>query len=190
MVNNCSLPDPIKLRLKARLGVHEGRIPHLYLDSLGLVTCAVGHLLSSADAMAAIPMVLPNGEEASLEQKKVEWKLVKSLEPNKLPSYYAQRTTLRMTDRVMNSLQDSDLESFHAGLRHELADFDQLPIPVQEALLDMTFQLGAGGLVRKFPKLIAAVKARDWAACAADCHRAGIQEWRNNATAVLFKQAV
>lgn len=175
--------------LKKRLDDHEGRIPHLYLDSLGLVTCGVGHLVSSAAGMTNIPMYTPSGAPATFEQKKAEWERVKVLEPNRLPSYYAQRTTLRMRDADIDNLKDVDLAYFKDALRRRFLGFDEFPGGVQEALLDMAFQLGAGGLVQKFPKLVQAVKERDWAACAADCHRAGIQEWRNEATSALFRQA-
>lgn len=176
--------------LKARLCQHEGRIPHLYLDTLGLVTCAVGHLVPSAEAMASIDMVHLNGVPATFEEKKAEWERVKALEPSKLPAYYAQRTTLRMTDATIDALQNADIATFHSALSHQMTGFDQFPQPVQEALLDMAFQLGAGGLVHKFPLLCNAVKAHDWDGCAEHCHRAGIQEWRNTATAALFREGV
>ena len=175
--------------LKARLRKHEGVIPYLYLDTLGLVTCAVGHMVPTAEAMAGIEMVQPSGEAVSLADRQAEWEHVKSLEPAKLPAYYEQRTTLRMTPEAIDGLQCSDVAEFEAELCRLLPGFGQFPEPAQEALLDMAFELGGGGLMHKFPHLILAVKARDWNACAANCHRAGIQEWRNTDTADLFKQA-
>lgn len=176
--------------LKARLRQHEGVIPHLYLDTLGLVTCGVGHMVPSPDQIAGIAMVCASGEAATLAEKEAEFAHVKSLEPSKLPAYYAQRTTLRMTEEAIDHLQEADVASFQGAMCHFLPGFEQFPESAQEALLDMAFQLGAGGLMSKFPHLILAVKAKDWNACAANCHRAGIQEWRNTATADLFKRAV
>ena len=175
--------------LKARLREHEGVVPHLYLDTLGLVTCGVGHMIPNANAMAGIPMVRPNGTEAPLVDKVTEWYRVKHLEPARLAAYYAANTTLRMTPEAITSLQDEDVDGFRQGLRFFLPGFDAFPEPAQEALLDMAFQLGAQGLVDKFPRLVASVKARDWNTCAVQCHRAGIQEWRNVATADLFRHA-
>ena len=60
--------------------------------------------------------------------------------------------------------------------------------PAQEALFDMAFNLGLGGL-KKFPHMLRAVDAGDWATAAAQCHREGISEERNRATAALFLQA-
>ena len=175
--------------LKERLREHEGVVPNLYLDTLGLVTCGVGHMIPNANAMAGIPMVRSDSSEASLADKVTEWYRVKHLEPARLPAYYEANTTLRMTPGAITSLQDNDVDGFRQGLRSSLPGFDAFPEPAQEALLDMAFQLGARGLVDKFPHLVASVKARDWKTCAAECHRAGIQDWRNAATADLFRHA-
>ena len=40
----------------------------------------------------------------------------------------------------------------------------------QGALIDMAFNLGVSGLVNGFPKMIAAIKADDWAGAAAQAH--------------------
>jgi GH24 family phage-related lysozyme (muramidase) len=175
--------------LKARLRQHEGVVPHLYLDTLGLVTCGIGHMIPSSDAIAGIEMIRFDGTAATPEEKTAEWRLVKGLKPAMLPPYYEERTTLRVTPRAVDVLQDADVASFQSAIAHLLPGFAQFPEPAQEALLDMAFQLGAGGLMSKFPHLALAAKARDWQACADQCHRAGIQEWRNTATADLFRRA-
>ena len=175
--------------LKARLRQHEGVVPHLYLDTLGLVTCGVGHMIPSPDAIAGIDMIRPDGTVATPEEKTAEWHKVKGLKPAMLPPYYEESTTLRMTPAAVDALQDADVAGFKSALAHLLPGLAQFPEPAQEALLDMAFQLGAGGLMSKFPHLALAAKARDWQACADQCHRAGIQEWRNTATADLFRRA-
>jgi hypothetical protein len=48
-------------------------IPHLYLDTLGLVTCDVGQMIPSPEAMAGIEMVCSTGERATIEQRLAEW---------------------------------------------------------------------------------------------------------------------
>jgi GH24 family phage-related lysozyme (muramidase) len=176
--------------LKARLRQHEGVAPHLYLDTLGLVTCGVGHMIPSPDAMAGIDMVRMDGTTATPEEKIAEWHRVKELQAAMLPKYYEERTTLRMTPAAVDALQDADVAGFHSALVHLLPGFVEFPDPAQEALLDMAFQLGASGILSKFPHLALAAKARDWNACAEQCHRTGIQEWRNTATADLFRRAV
>jgi GH24 family phage-related lysozyme (muramidase) len=55
--------------LKARLRQHEGVVPHLYLDTLGLVTCGVGHMVPSPDAMDGIAMVRTDGTVATTAER-------------------------------------------------------------------------------------------------------------------------
>ena len=129
----------------------------------------------NADARAPADVPVAHGA--------TEWYLLKALKPAMLPHYYEERTTLRMTPTAVDVLQDADVADFQSALAHLLPGFAQFPEPAQEALLDMAFQLGAGGLMSKFPHLALAAQARDWQACADQCHRAGIQEWRNTRTA-------
>jgi GH24 family phage-related lysozyme (muramidase) len=176
--------------LKARLRKHEGVIPHLYLDTLGLVTCGVGHMIATEQGVANISMVR-NGDSqpASLNDKVIEWRNVKSLEPARLPAYYEQHTTLRITDAVVDAIQDLDIATFTALLKGAFASWDVFPDAAKEALLDMAFQLGVAGLKSKFPVLTLAARAMKWYICAKQCHREGIAEWRNQATADLFLKA-
>ena len=80
------------------------------------------------------------------------------------------------------------MESFENQLAAALPKWHTYPEPVQEALFDMAFNLGLGGL-KKFTTLLHAVNTGDWATAAAQCHRIGISEERNRATAALFLQA-
>ena len=43
--------------------------------------------------------------------------------------------------------------------------------------------------LKKFPSMLAAVDAGQWDVAAAECHRRGINEERNQQTAALFRQA-
>jgi GH24 family phage-related lysozyme (muramidase) len=82
----------------------------------------------------------------------------------------------------------ADVTTFEAQLLKVLPNWHSYPGPAQEALFDMAFNLGLGGLL-KFPTLLKAVNEGDWATAAAQCHRRGIQNARNQATAALFLQA-
>lgn len=176
--------------LKKRLREHEGVIPHMYLDTLGYVTAAVGHLLSTVEMACHLPWVHPDGTRASIEEVTAEFNAVLALDKAKLPSYYEQRTKLRLLEDGIDQTLDADVEIMTKGVTHYFPNFSTFPEPAQEALLDMAFQLGPSGLVNKFPNLTAAVKEQKWDLCATRCHRAGIQEWRNKATVDLFSQAV
>lgn len=182
--------------LKERLRDHEGVIPHMYLDTLGYVTAAVGHLLADVEAAKKLPFLRgvsgldgAAGTPATPEEIEFEFNAVKAMKPAMLPEFYRARTMLRLPADAIDILLDQDVAGFAGTMEKLLPGFGAFPETAQEALLDMAFQLGAGGLMQKFPHLILAVKARDWNACAVNCHRTGIQEWRNTATAGLFKRS-
>ena len=58
--------------------------------------------------------------------------------------------------------------------------FDRLPSQVQEALIDMSFNLGANGLKKKFPGFMKAIAAKDYLEASKEAQRSGIQKARND----------
>ena len=57
--------------------------------------------------------------------------------------------------------------------------FYSLPIEAQEALIDMVFNMGAGGLKRKFKAFNAAMANGDYLKTSQECRRARLQPSRN-----------
>ncbi len=174
--------------LKSRLRQYEGVVPHLYLDSLGNVTVAVGHLLPTYLTGEDMILVL-DGRFVTSERRRKEWELVKALEPNHLPEYYAERTTLRMPQFAIDDLLDADVAAKAKELATAFPNWQTFPEAAQEALLDMAFNLGTEGLRLKFPRLCAAAEEGKWGVAAEESHRQGIAEERNQATAELFRMA-
>jgi GH24 family phage-related lysozyme (muramidase) len=177
--------DDLKLRLK----IEEGNVGWMYLDSLGLVTVGVGHLLAYAAAAAVLPFMLPSGDPAGVTAVCAEFNLVRGLAPAMLPGYYEAATKLRMSQASIDALLDADLASLALALEHRLAGFGGYPGSAQEALLDLGFQVGPSGLAAKFPKLCAAAEAGRWRICALECRTPGAADSRNQARARLFEQA-
>jgi lysozyme len=93
-----------------------------------------------------------------------------------------------MADSDIDALVSSDVHKFETSLAAALPNWSTYPPPAQAALFDMAFNLGLGGL-KKFPRLLAAVDAGQWEVAAAQCHRQGIAEIRNQQTADLLRQA-
>ena len=91
----------------------------------------------------------------------------------------------RITQDEAQRLLTLDIQEHLRELRRRVPFFDGLPVPAQDALFDMAFNLGIGGLL-EYPHMLAALKARDWDTAAAQCHRRGIGEARNQYTADLF----
>lgn len=161
----------------------EAAIPWMYLDTAGVVTCAIGHALFTVENAIALPWSHHETVEAG-------YAAVKAAPVGKVASYYAPLTVCRLTPEAMQAILRADIEAVLVGLRKRLPEFDEYPNPVQRALGDMAFNLGVGGLFSKFPRFIAAVRQRDWLVAAQECHRRGIGESRNLATAARFREAI
>lgn len=176
--------------LKQILVENEGRIPHMYLDTVGRVTLAVGHMIATAADSEQLSMqVRDTGAVATAAQIANDFNQVQSQQPGMAAGHYRQFTTLDMADADIDRLLDQDIAGMEAGVAAHFAAYPTFPEPAQDALLDMAFNLGVNGLLKKFPKLTAAAAAQDWNTCAAECKRVGISDDRNQKTKELFLQA-
>jgi GH24 family phage-related lysozyme (muramidase) len=170
-----------------RVESFEGRVPYMYRCTGGEVTIGIGHAIeASADALKLTWSV--NGSPASADQIQADWAAVAAAEIGHLASAYQHLTQCRMADADIDVLIAADLTHFEALLAAKLPNWNTYPEPAQEALFDMAFNLGLGGLM-KFPSLLKAVDNGNWTEAAAQCHRKGISDARNQATANLFLQA-
>jgi GH24 family phage-related lysozyme (muramidase) len=162
----------------------EGLTTWLYLDTADppVVTCGIGHaLFSLADCLA-----LPWDQPAAAIQW--DFKAVQAAAPGRLASWYATLTKSRLEADFVRQLAQQDLDARVATLRKGFPQYDGLPAPAREALQDMVFNLG-GSFLGKWPKLRTALLSGNWSAAAANCHRIGISDARNAATAALFTES-
>jgi hypothetical protein len=74
---------------------------------------------------------------------------------------YESLTQCRLDNDYLKRLAGEDIAAFEAGLIQAFSRWPSFREPVQEAMFDMAFNLGIGGL-RKFVKLLAAVEAGKW----------------------------
>jgi GH24 family phage-related lysozyme (muramidase) len=155
----------------------EGRFSWMYLDGSGNVTVGCGHLVATANEAVRI------GLSAS------DWHLLKLESPAARASRYAQFTTSRLADARIDVLKLADLTAAWSGIVALWPACASFPTPVQVAVCDMSFNLGAAKLFREFPIFRAACERGDWAAAATESHRNGIQESRNEWTAEMLKSA-
>lgn len=173
--------------LKSSLRKFEGVCNYMYLDSLGNVTAGIGRLIPTPEAATALPFTQARGAILSSREAILrEFTHVKLLEPNRLPDYYATRTTLRLSDAAVEAMLDADIAAMERSLASWIGGFTKYPDPAQDALMDMAFNLGPNGLHR-YSRLLAACGTGNWKVAATECHREGISEERNEATAALFR---
>ena len=165
----------------------EGNIPHMYLDTAGLVTVGIGHMIPNLHWAQQIPFVArATGVPATADEIAADFQaVVAALKGQGMPVY--QRITsldLPAGWAVADAAQRLR-DEYLPVLKTQYPEYDTYPQPAQVALLDMIYNLGAGGLA-KFKRLKAAVLAGQWQVAAQDCHRQGIQQWRNDWTTEKF----
>jgi lysozyme len=171
----------------SRLENFEGREPHMYQCTGGKVTIGIGHAIETpADALTLTWSI--DGQPAAGDEIQADYASVAAAQKGLVAKAYAPLTQSRMADADIDALISSDVTSFEAKLAARLPNWNAYPAPAQAALFDMGFNLGPEGLM-KFHQLLAAVDAGDWATAAAQCHRMGIGDDRNQQTAALFLQA-
>jgi len=171
------------------LKVFEGNTEFLYLDSEGKVTVGVGFMLPDESSALAYPFLDFDDNPASDEQKRAEWRTVHALATGHLAGWYEDSTNLYLSDDFIEShLQSLVAESFNE-LTRIYPDFGKYPSAARVALQDMIYNLGMTKLNENFPNLKAAVNRQDWVTAAAESHRKGPNEDRNNAVRDLFLKA-
>jgi GH24 family phage-related lysozyme (muramidase) len=178
-----------KFRDKVREMIKEGEgcVPHMYLDTVGKVTVGVGNMLKKASSAANLPFVLEaTGAVASNEQVEVEFDLISAQEKARPANYYKEFATLVLSNGDINELLDVRLDKFENKLKVDFPKYDDYPEAAKLGLLDMAYNLGNKGLVKKFPTFTKAAKKGDWLTCANACNRKQVQDHRNDSVKNLF----
>jgi GH24 family phage-related lysozyme (muramidase) len=167
----------------------EGKVSHMYLDTVGLVTVGVGKMLRDIAAAQELPFVRrADGAAASPAEIAADFNAVASQAKGKIASTYERYTALDLPDEAIAALLKTVVDGFEADLADAFAGYDSYPLAAKRALLDMIYNLGLAGLL-KFKKLKAAVEAGDWQGAAAQCHRNGPSQERNDWTRDQFLAA-
>lgn len=178
-------------KIKKDLKKEEGCVTHMYLDTRGYVTVGVGSMLADISAAQALRFVKrATTKPASIEEIAREFTALKQQPMGKVASFYKAHTFLDLPEEEITAQLDRQIASFERALRERFPRYDEFPVSAKRALLDMAFNLGVSGLLKKFPKLIANAEAQNWEVCAAECRRTGIGEARNDATKESFIQAM
>jgi GH24 family phage-related lysozyme (muramidase) len=178
-----TVADPIRSNWLAFSTCFEGVSPHLYLDIRGLVTVAIGALVDSPSAAAALTgWDNPGGVVA-------DWHRVKAMPAGLVWTRYAAPSSPRLTPEGVEAVTLERLELAAAVLARTFPDFPSWPWQAQAATLSMAWAMGPG-FASSWPRWAAFARARDWRSCASDCEirwqdNVGVRP-RNWANAALF----
>ncbi|MEU2244622.1 peptidoglycan-binding domain-containing protein [Streptomyces sp. NPDC018338] len=166
----------------------EGRVNHMYLDSLLNVTIAVGNKIDPvADALALASLGAPllrdsDNARASDAEITTEWTKVKG---------GSTATTLHLSEASIDALVAKRLQQNETVLLTIFPGFDDWPADAQLGILSMAWGLGANALrPPHFKELRAAIGARKWFKAARECNMNGSGLLKRNAVnRGLFRNA-
>ncbi|MEE1675022.1 hypothetical protein SNR37_000344 [Agarivorans aestuarii] len=182
------LSGTLKTKLKAKLEQYEGRVPHMYLDTVGKVTVGVGHMMPDVKAAQKVPFtVSATGLPATAKQIEDDFNTIKnkwsSVDANNIPvaRYYKQFTLLELSDSEIDKSINKHIASFEKELNsfYGSNSFSAYSDNVKLALFDMIFNLGLTKLKSKFPKFNAHIKAGDFKKAAIESNRPQLSPDRN-----------
>ncbi len=177
----------------------EGEVYWMYPDVKNLVSTGIGNLIDPIGLALNVPFVWPDGRAATTAEIAEEWNRVKNLPPRhdgataaQLGHLYAKSfTRLRLTAEGLNGLVMGKLAQMDAFLATRFPEYVEWSADAQLGTLSMAW---ACGPAFRFPKLAAALQARDFRTAAVECFMpeertiSGLRP-RNRVNRVLFLNA-
>ncbi|MBM3597559.1 MAG: hypothetical protein FJX35_05050 [Alphaproteobacteria bacterium] len=168
----------------------EGSVPHLYLDTVGVVTVGIGHALESVEEATDLPFTAgPHGPKASAAQIEADYLRVKAQPKGRTAGFYRRFSQIVLADAAIADLFVADADDVLADLARRIPEFDTLPAPAQLALLDLALNLGVRGLLEGFPRMLGCLARRHWAGCATESRRPQLGDARNRQVAAWLRAA-
>ena len=169
---------------------YEDSISHMYLDSKGLVTVGIGHLIATLADAQNLTFYTSKNIKATAAEIMTDFDSVKKQPKNFKASYYKRATKLSMKQVDIDKVTYAHIDKFYKELKQVYIDFDTYPKTAQYALFDLIFNLGQTKLSNGFPSLNKAVLAHAWPIAANESNRKPpISAERNNFVKDLFDKA-
>lgn len=167
----------------------EGSVSHMYLDTVGKVTVGVGFMIPNKTEAAKYPFVKRAGSgKATKAEIETDYTTVSSKSKGKVASWYKQFTQLDLPKSAIDKKLGDVLKQMEKGCQGIYSNFNSLPDPVKEALIDIAYNTGVGGL-KKFVKMKAAIDKKDYTTAASESKRPQVSAARNKYVYDLFMKA-
>ncbi|MCH8112300.1 MAG: hypothetical protein IH905_10180 [Proteobacteria bacterium] len=153
---------------------NEGRVEHMYSDSVGIVTVGIGHAIFQPQGAHRLPFARKDTSAPATRQEiDKDYNAVVGI-TNHVASFFDSLTELELSQADIDSLVQADFNT-HIQIADAFFSLDQLPQPVQIALFDLAFQVGRAtgrgkGLLKgtTYPNLQDALRRRDWVRAGAE----------------------
>ena len=167
----------------------EKVITYPYIDTKGTITIGPGKNVNTLEEFKSVNSQIADTDASDYEKEKYFYKLrdmSMMIDANHNFMYhntpaenFKQYTPLRISDDESFRLAQNHMTSDLNYVRQQFSDFDNLPIPLKEVLLDI--QYNTGNLNRQnWPKLYQAIADRDINGIATNVHRKDVGQERND----------
>jgi len=173
----------------AHLEIFEGTVPWMYLDTKGFVTVGVGEMLANAPKAQTLAFVDRAGQPSTQDAILAEFNRVSQLFPAKTAGFYRSTTSPVLPHTAIDTRLMNHLNFFDRQLAGRFPVYADFPDSAKLGLLDMIYNLGAAKLFGTFSHFMSCVDNQDWLGAAANCHRVGPSQARNDWTKQQFIRA-
>jgi GH24 family phage-related lysozyme (muramidase) len=169
----------------------ESYVPHMYCDTTGNVTIGIGKKLNDVNHAKKFGFInTKTGKTATADEIKKDFETVKgNCKSNYKAKAYKKHTQLILSKGTIENQIKKDVDEFERQLNQKIKNFKTLPPEVQQALIDMSFNVGTNGMVTRFPNLMKAINKKDWNKAAKESNRSDVSTDRNSYVRNLFLKA-
>ena len=168
---------------------YENVIYYPYLDTKGYITVGGGANVDSLSDFMKVNFMV-NGCPATEAQKLAAYNRLRELSnqkdfngtylhKDKRAPFFKDQTELQLSDQDVYDMAYKRMKNDLAHLRSQFADFDSLPNPLKEVLLDIQYNVIGGLNKKKWPNLYDAIARRDVESIARNVNRRDVGQGRN-----------
>jgi len=178
-------------KFKNDVMAHEGIRKSPYTDSKGYLTIGIGQNIHKLNDFLKLDIINTNTgtELTEAEKQNIHSKMVSEINNGTFREYdYAH---IQISPNQIYNQFNQQLEIAYNELNKKIMNFIDMPISVQQALLDMQFNMGNNRFSERYwPKLFAAIKNKDWKTAAKEAsERKDVQKARREWTKRMFLNA-
>ena len=178
-------------KFKNDVMVHEGVRKSPYTDSKGYLTIGIGKNIHKLNDFLKLDIINTNTgmELTKIEKQNIHSKMVSEINNGTFMEYdYAH---IQISPNQIYNQFNQQLEIAYNELNKKIMNFIDMPISVQQALVDMQFNMGNNRFSERYwPKLFDAINKKDWKTAAKEAsERKDVQKARREWTKRMFLKA-
>ena len=177
----CKLLSNVRKHLENKIG--EDLVENIYLDTNGKITTGIGLNINKFDTFMSIDFEVDNrpatyNEKLEAYNKFMELKERKEYGKKYGADHYEKYSNLRINHKTAKNLMNRHTLNDLKKLREGIEDFDKLPLPLQEVLMDIRYNTGNVSK-SNWPKLREGIRTKNLTLIADNVSRKDISAERN-----------